>query len=95
MLKALEERGIPIDYITGTSAGALVGSMYASGYSPEEIEHYILSEDFLVMSTGKLKSTQHFLYRDEETDAGLFSFPSQKIVCLQNRCQLNLFHLHF
>jgi NTE family protein len=78
VLKALEERGIPIDYITGTSAGALVGSMYASGYSPEEIERYILSDDFLVMSTGKLKSTQHFLYRDEETDAGMFSFPFSK-----------------
>jgi len=38
VLKALEEKGIPIDFITGTSAGALVGSLYASGYSPAEIE---------------------------------------------------------
>ena len=34
VIKALEENNIPIDYITGTSAGALVGSMYASGKSP-------------------------------------------------------------
>lgn len=45
VLKALEEKGIPIDYITGTSAGALVGSLYASGFSPDEIEAYVLSED--------------------------------------------------
>lgn len=37
VLKALEEHGIPIDYITGTSAGALVGGMYAAGYSPNEM----------------------------------------------------------
>ena len=29
VIKALEENGIPIDYITGTSAGAIVGSLYA------------------------------------------------------------------
>jgi NTE family protein len=43
VLKALEERGIPIDYIAGTSAGSLVGSLYACGYSPEEIEAYVMS----------------------------------------------------
>ena len=49
VLKALEENSIPIDYITGTSAGALVGSLYAAGYSPEQIEAYILSEQFQIV----------------------------------------------
>ena len=31
IIRALEEHGIPIDYITGTSMGAIVGSMYAMG----------------------------------------------------------------
>ncbi len=74
VLKALEERGIPIDYITGTSAGALVGSLYSAGYSPEEIENYVLSDEFQLMSTGKLKSTQHFLYKELETNASLVNF---------------------
>ena len=39
VIKALEENGIPIDYITGTSAGAIVGSLYAMGYTPEEMEN--------------------------------------------------------
>ena len=39
-IKALEENNIPIDYITGTSIGAIIGSLYAMGYSPEEmLEH--------------------------------------------------------
>lgn len=72
VLKALEENGIPIDYITGTSAGALVGGMYAAGYSPEEIEAFVLSEDFMLMSTGKIRPNQHFLLREEEPNASLF-----------------------
>jgi NTE family protein len=38
VLKVLEEMNVPIDYIAGTSMGAVVGSLYASGMSPEEIE---------------------------------------------------------
>lgn len=38
VLKLLEELGVPIDYIGGTSMGAIVGGLYASGMSPQEIE---------------------------------------------------------
>jgi NTE family protein len=38
VLKVLEENRIPIDYIAGTSMGAIVGGLYAAGYSPAEIE---------------------------------------------------------
>ena len=37
VLQALEEARIPIDYITGTSMGAMVGAFYAAGYSPAEM----------------------------------------------------------
>ena len=36
-LKALEESGIRPDILSGVSAGAIVGSLYADGYSPDEI----------------------------------------------------------
>jgi NTE family protein len=38
LLKALEENDIPIDYIAGTSMGAIVAGLYAAGYSPEEMK---------------------------------------------------------
>ena len=41
VLKALEENQIPIDYITGTSIGGLIGAYYASGYSSQEIEKIV------------------------------------------------------
>lgn len=37
VIRALEEEGIPIDYIAGTSMGAMVGGFYAAGYSPDEL----------------------------------------------------------
>lgn len=46
VLKVLEEVGMPIDYITGTSMGALVGGLYAMGYSIEFIEDMALSLDW-------------------------------------------------
>ncbi|MFO0493940.1 MAG: patatin-like phospholipase family protein [Flavobacteriia bacterium] len=89
VLKALEERGIPIDYITGTSAGALVGSMYAAGYSPEEIESYVLSEDFQLMTKGRLKTSQRFLYKENDMDASLINFSFSKDSILKKSLPTN------
>lgn len=35
IIKALEDNDIPIDYVAGTSMGAIVGSLYSCGWSPE------------------------------------------------------------
>lgn len=64
VIKALEENGIPIDYISGTSAGALIGGLYACGYSPQQIEEFVLSDEFLLMAKGKISEKNHFLFRD-------------------------------
>lgn len=78
VLMAIEEAEIPIDYIAGTSAGALVGSMYASGYSPKEIKAYILSDKFLKMSTGDLESEDHFLLRKKDANASMLDVAFSK-----------------
>ena len=46
VLKYLEEAGIPIDYIAGTSMGSIVGGMYAMGYTSEEILSIISRVDW-------------------------------------------------
>ncbi len=46
VLKALEEMKIPVDIITGTSMGAYVGGLYATGMSADEIESFIYSVDW-------------------------------------------------
>lgn len=45
-LKVLDSLGVKVDYISGTSMGAIVGGLYASGYSGEEIEKIVMETDF-------------------------------------------------
>ena len=45
-LKALDSLNIPIDYIAGTSFGAIVGAMYSLGYSGKQIEEMAIATDF-------------------------------------------------
>lgn len=44
-LKVIEDAGIKIDYIGGTSIGAIIGALYASGYSADELEKIMYSLD--------------------------------------------------
>ena len=45
-LKYIEEIGLPVDYIVGTSMGSIIGGLYALGYSPDEIEMMISNLDW-------------------------------------------------
>jgi len=90
VLKALEEFGIPVDYITGTSAGALVGSLYAAGFSPEQIESFVLSEEFQMMAKGKNLPNQEFLLRKEDAHAGVVSLALSKDSLLKKSLPTNL-----
>jgi NTE family protein len=46
VLKVLEEYGIQPDYITGTSMGSIIGGLYSLGYSAEELETLMLSQNW-------------------------------------------------
>ena len=58
----LRRKNIPIDYITGTSMGAIIGSLYAMGYSPDDMEELLKSEDFKRWYSGQIeeKYVYHF-----------------------------------
>jgi len=51
VLKVLEEVGMPIDYIVGTSMGGVIGGLYACGYTPAELESLAVSVDWLSIIT--------------------------------------------
>ena len=69
VLKALEENNIPIDYITGTSMGALVGSLYVMGYSPLEIEALAKTERFRNMSEGIIDQKYAYFFKRGEDNS--------------------------
>ncbi len=81
VIKALEENNIPIDYITGTSSGALIGALYAIGYSPKEIETYVLSPRFQLLVRGDLEEQHRFFYNQDEINGDLIkiSFAADSI----------------
>lgn len=68
VLKALEELRVPVDYIAGTSMGAIVGGLYASGMSPDEIERSLAEADWrYLLSDAPPRESRSF--RDKERDA--------------------------
>jgi NTE family protein len=73
VLKALEENGIPVDCITGTSMGGIIGGCYAAGMSPSEIEDIILSEKFLQWVNGGSEKGYNYFYHQRESNPGFIS----------------------
>lgn len=68
VIKVLEENNIPIDYIAGTSIGAIVGGLYAAGYTPDEMEELFKSDDFYFWSTGKIQREYRYYFKRQEED---------------------------
>lgn len=65
VIKAFEDNDIPIDYITGTSMGAIVGGLYASGFTPEEMIALLESKGFAYWSTGRIDPSYTYYFLTE------------------------------
>ena len=63
VIKALEENEIPIDYVAGTSMGAIVAALYAMGYTPDEMIASMTSEDFQRWYTGTIDKNYTFYFK--------------------------------
>lgn len=69
VLKVLERERIPVHAIAGTSVGSIIGGLYASGYSPEQIEEIIRSIDWVdIFHDGTARAEEPL--RQKETDLG-------------------------
>lgn len=74
-IKALEENDIPIDYVTGTSMGSIVGALYACGYTPEEMMDLITSSYFASLSTGRIDPSLEYYFMREPASPRMFQVP--------------------
>ena len=90
VLKALEEAKVPIDFITGTSMGALVGGMYAMGYSPDEIIEIVSSEEFNQWVFGKPLDRYVYFFREREPDASWVGIKFRVDSVIQTRFPTNI-----
>ncbi|MDY5814022.1 MAG: patatin-like phospholipase family protein, partial [Bacteroides sp.] len=72
VIRALEENNIPIDYITGTSMGAIVGSLYAMGYSPDEMIELLSSDAFKRWYSGEIEQEYVYHFKKNNPNPGFF-----------------------
>lgn len=75
VLKALEEAGIPIDYIAGTSMGAVIGGLYAIGYSPDQLDSLMRGQDWTVVLSDNAARKKQTLKERNYSGKYLLSVP--------------------
>ena len=54
-LKVIEEAGIPIDYIVGTSMGSIIGGLYSIGYTPQQLDSMVRKQDWMFLLSDRVK----------------------------------------
>ncbi|MGB5430082.1 patatin-like phospholipase family protein [Eudoraea sp.] len=77
-LKVIEEAGITIDYIGGTSMGAIVGALYASGYSANELDSLFRQADFSDLIQDNLPRGAKTFYEKEDSERYALTLPFNK-----------------
>ena len=75
VLKVLEEAGVRIDYITGTSMGSVVGGLYSIGYSADQLTEIVANRNFLDLFTEKPDQRLSSMYQKELNNRSFVSFP--------------------
>lgn len=75
VLKVLEENDIPIDYIVGTSMGAIVGGLYAIGYSAAELDSLIMAQDWNYVMSDRIRRRDTYFEQRKYQDNYLIRIP--------------------
>ena len=74
-LKVIEEAGIEIDYVGGTSMGAIIGAMYSLGYSAAEIEQYLGSVNWDALLNNTIPRNRLSFFDRKANSRYLLHFP--------------------
>lgn len=74
VLKVIDSLGIKIDYVSGTSMGAIIGGLYASGYKAKDIEEIVMKTDFYTLIANE-KNRQESTFFNKITDKYLITVP--------------------
>ena len=77
-LKVIEEAGIRIDYIGGTSMGAIIGALYASGYSAKQLDSIFNAVDFNTIIQDNIPRSSKTFYEKEESEKYAITLPFDK-----------------
>jgi NTE family protein len=74
-LKIVEEAGVPVDYVVGTSMGSIIGGLYAIGYSPWQMDSIVRRQDWGVLLSDRVPRNQQNLLDREASERYVLSVP--------------------
>ena len=74
-LKVIEESGVRIDYIGGTSMGAIIGALYASGYSAKQLDSIFSQTNFSTLIQDNIPRSSKTFYEKKEAEKYAFMLP--------------------
>ena len=77
-LKVIEEAGIPIDYVVGTSMGSIIGGLYSIGYSPEQLDSMVRKQDWAFLLSDRISRKDKNMLEREADEKYILSFPFSK-----------------
>lgn len=78
VLKVLEEAGMPIDYMVGTSMGAIIGGLYSIGYDAAEIDSMVRKQDWMTLLSDKVERSSKSFPEKENSERYFLSVPFGK-----------------
>ncbi len=78
VIKALEENNIPVDYVTGTSIGSIIGALYAIGYTTDEMHELFSSHNFYVWLNGLTDEKLKYFYLEPDPVSNLISMSFER-----------------
>lgn len=77
-LEAIEKAGVRIDYIGGTSMGAIIGGLYAAGYKAHQLDSLFKKIDFEQLMQDHFPRSAQSFYEKENQDRYVFSLPIER-----------------
>ena len=76
--EVIEEAGIPIDYVVGTSMGSIIGGLYSIGYTPEQMDSMVRRQDWSFLLSDKIPRSEQNMAEREASEKYVFSLPFGK-----------------
>ena len=80
VLKVLEEEKVPVEYVTGTSMGSIIGGLYSIGYTPDEIEKIASEMDWISLFNDSIERKDKGISRNLIEDRNTMVLPMEKFI---------------
>lgn len=77
-LKVIEEAGIPVDYVVGTSMGSLIGALYSIGYTTAQMDSIVRAQDWKFLLTDASSNENESLSKREKSGQYVLTVPFHK-----------------